>query len=134
MSGASEETGHAAAPHDGESISEVLASIRSLVSSETRARAVAQPGAGEVLMLTPEMRVTPSQGPQRFGEVLTEGMPAPSGAAPILDEAALRSVVNAVVREELQGEMGDRISRNLRKLIRQELAQLLAERDAKADG
>jgi hypothetical protein len=45
-------------------------------------------------------------------------------AAPILDEEALRGVVNRIVREELQGELGDRISRNLRKLIRREMSQL----------
>jgi hypothetical protein len=50
-------------------------------------------------------------------------------AAPILDEEALRGVINAIVREELQGELGDRISRNLRKLIRRELAEMLEARD-----
>ena len=48
-------------------------------------------------------------------------------AAPILDEEALRGVINAIVREELQGELGDRISRNLRKLIRREIAEMLEE-------
>jgi hypothetical protein len=31
------------------------------------------------------------------------------------------------VREELQGELGERIGRNLRKLIRREIAQMLEE-------
>ena len=31
------------------------------------------------------------------------------------------------MREELQGELGDRINRNLRKLIRREIAAILEE-------
>jgi hypothetical protein len=79
-------------------------------------------------MLTPDMRTSV---PVRSGEVLSEGLDGAmrSQAAPILDEEALRGVINAIVREELQGELGDRISRNLRKLIRRELADMMAERD-----
>ena len=113
---------------DPESLAEVLASIRALVSAETAARVG---DAGEnVLVLTQEMRVGPVL--VRSGEVLAEGLPrGRSGVqgAPILDEEALRGMINAIVREELQGELGDRISRNLRKLIRRELAEMLAERD-----
>jgi len=114
---------------EGESIAEVLASIRALVSEESRSRQ-ATPGQdlATVLVLTPEMAVTPT----RSGEILSAGLDsAHAGSrnqpAPILDEEALRGVINTLVREELQGELGDRISRNLRKLIRRELAQLLEE-------
>jgi hypothetical protein len=104
-----------------ESLAEVLASIRALVSAETAARL--GPGdADGVLMLTPEMRA------DREGALLAEGIEPAGGAAPILDEESLRAVVNAIVREELQGELGDRIGRNLRKLIRREIAQMLDER------
>jgi hypothetical protein len=112
-----------------ESLAEVLASIRALVSAETEARAA---GAGEgdtVLMLTPEMRVDRERAP-RSGEVLAEGLEVPPrapGQAPILDEESLRDLINSIVREELQGELGDRISRNLRKLIRREITQILEE-------
>ena len=117
---------------DGESIAESLSAIRELVSAETKAHNASR-NDDEVLMLTKELRVPPSADAGRFGEVLTEGLNGPLSSAPILDEAALRSVVNTVVREELQGEMGDRISRNVRKLIRQELSAMLEERDAKPD-
>ena len=116
-------------PADGderESMAEVLASIRALVSEESRAR---QAPSGQelatVLVLTPEMAA-----PGRSGEILADGLdPSPSRGqpAPILDEEALRGVINTLVREELQGELGDRISRNLRKLIRRELAQMLQD-------
>ena len=36
-------------------------------------------------------------------------------------------MINAIVREELQGELGERINRNLRKLIRREIAEFLEE-------
>lgn len=36
-------------------------------------------------------------------------------------------MINAIVREELQGELGERIGRNLRKLVRREIALLLDE-------
>ena len=42
---------------EGESLAEVLASIRALVSAETEARLTGTPEGETVLMLTPEMRV-----------------------------------------------------------------------------
>jgi hypothetical protein len=113
---------------DGESLSDVLSSIRELVSAERDARAPSGPD-GDVLVLSREMRVKPGVPARRDGEILTEGFGGTHQAqsAPILDEVALRGVINSIVREELQGEMGDRISRNLRKLIRQELSQMLKD-------
>jgi hypothetical protein len=108
-----------------ESLAEVLASIRALVSAETEARSG---GGGTVLMLTPEMRIDAAHGVPA-GQVLADGLAARGAAsgAPILDEESLRATINAIVREELQGELGDRIGRNLRKLIRREIAQILEE-------
>ncbi len=110
-------------PVEPESLAEVLASIRALVSAETESRA-GEPGEGPVLVLTQDMRV-------RRGAAggLAEGIdvPADGSSAPILDEESLRAVINAIVREELQGELGERINRNLRKLVRQEIAQILEE-------
>ncbi|HMR54221.1 MAG TPA: hypothetical protein PKA33_17970 [Amaricoccus sp.] len=113
-----------------ESLAEVLASIRALVSAESQARIAGEDDTGKVLMLTPRMRVDiPARA--HSGEILSEGLDTRAlrlQGAPILDEEALRDVVNSIVREELQGELGDRISRNLRKLIRRELSQMLEER------
>jgi hypothetical protein len=110
-------------PGEPESLAEVLASIRALVSAETESR-TGGAGSDPVLVLSPEMRV-------RVGSTggLAEGMEVPpeGSAAPILDEESLRAVINAIVREELQGELGDPITRNLRKLVRQEIAQVLDE-------
>lgn len=47
----------------------------------------------------------------------------------ILDEESLRILVADIVRSELQGEMGERITRNVRKLVRREILRALAARD-----
>lgn len=129
-----------------DALADVLASIRTLVSAEAAARLSPNAATDGVLMLTPEMRVDEADdGPEldaeaagsdrRPGAILSQGLGSGSarrlsGAAqagepaPILDEESLRAVVNAIVREELQGELGDRIARNLRKLIRRELAEM----------
>ena len=114
--------------NERESLTEVLASIRALVSAETEARVTgAGEGGGTVLMLTREMRAGSDR--DRAGALLAEGIGSRSGkaTAPILDEESLRDLINAIAREELEGELGERISRNLRRLVRQEMAQFLEE-------
>ena len=44
------------------------------------------------------------------------------------DDAALRDLVAEIVREELAGELGDRITRNVRKLVRREIHRVLSGR------
>ncbi|MBC2836651.1 hypothetical protein [Paragemmobacter straminiformis] len=46
-----------------------------------------------------------------------------------IDEEALRELVREIIREELQGTLGERITRNVRKLVRAEVARALAVRD-----
>lgn len=47
-------------------------------------------------------------------------------AAPAPDREMLRALVAEVLREELQGELGERITRNVRKLVRREILRALA--------
>ncbi len=47
----------------------------------------------------------------------------------ILDEDTLRDMVVTMVREELQGELGDRITRNVRKLVRREIQRSIASKE-----
>lgn len=47
----------------------------------------------------------------------------------LVDEAALRDLIAQIVREELRGTLGERITRNVRKLVRSEVARALASRD-----
>jgi hypothetical protein len=43
----------------------------------------------------------------------------------IIDEETLRAMVADIVRSELQGELGERITRNVRKLVRREIHRAL---------
>lgn len=45
------------------------------------------------------------------------------------DEATLRDLVRDILREELHGGLGERITRNVRKLVRSEIARTLAARE-----
>lgn len=47
----------------------------------------------------------------------------------LIDEEMLRDLVTEVVRGELQGALGERITRNVRKLVRREVSRALAARD-----
>lgn len=45
--------------------------------------------------------------------------------APVIDATQLREMVRDIVREELQGKLGERITRNVRKLVRREIHRVL---------
>ena len=47
----------------------------------------------------------------------------------LLDEDALRDIVSEIVREELQAALGERITRNVRKLVRREIHRALAAQE-----
>ncbi|WP_323785535.1 hypothetical protein [Thalassovita sp.] len=47
----------------------------------------------------------------------------------ILDEDALRELVADIVRQELQGALGERITRNVRKLVRREIHRALTSHE-----
>lgn len=49
--------------------------------------------------------------------------------AAFLDEEALYDMVAEIVRQELQGALGERITRNVRKLVRREIQRALAAHD-----
>ncbi|NJS38248.1 MAG: hypothetical protein HC783_03670 [Rhodobacteraceae bacterium] len=46
----------------------------------------------------------------------------------VLDESALNEIVRALIREELQGVLGERITQNVRKLVRAEINRALTAR------
>ena len=48
---------------------------------------------------------------------------------PQFEEAALREMVRDIIREELQGKLGERITRNVRKLVRREIYRVMAQQD-----
>ena len=47
----------------------------------------------------------------------------------MMDEDMLRDLVTEIVRQELQGTMGERITRNVRKLVRREIHRILSSQD-----
>lgn len=51
----------------------------------------------------------------------------------LIDEDSLRDIVAELVRQELRGELGERITRNVRSLIRRELNRALTLRDLRDD-
>ena len=66
--------------------------------------------------------------------VAEQAEPAPAAAIPELsldeiDEDMLRPIVARLIREELQGELGERITRNVRKLVRREILRAINSRE-----
>ena len=60
---------------------------------------------------------------------LPQGQEASALENTVVDEEFLRDIVSEIVREELQGELGERITRNVRKLVRREIHRAMASRD-----
>ena len=59
----------------------------------------------------------------------TFGAVATPANGQLVDPDALRAMVGEMIREELQGEMGERITRNVRKLVRREINRVITEQD-----
>lgn len=88
-----------------------------------------------------EEPATVAADPLREAEVEPESAEAPPQRMPteildadgtplaVLDEAALQEIVRQMIREELQGDLGERITRNVRKLVRAEINRALIARD-----
>jgi len=58
-----------------------------------------------------------------------DALDAGNGEESYLDEESLRELVSEIVRSELQGALGERITRNVRKLVRREIQRALAAQD-----
>lgn len=69
----------------------------------------------------PEPRAAPAEAVEDAPDLLAED--------PVLDEAALRELVADIVRQELQGALGERITRNVRKLVRREIQRATTLQD-----
>jgi len=67
------------------------------------------------------------EGIDEYGDDDLDGLLEAEGV--VIDEAALREMVAEVVREELTGPMGERITRNVRKLVRREIYRILSSQD-----
>lgn len=90
----------------------------------------------EVVSLADEMPAepvsassAPGAGKAATGSLATEFVDADGMQLAVLDEVALHDIVRQTLRAELQGELGERITRNVRKLVRAEINRALMARD-----
>ena len=70
----------------------------------------------------------PATAPQQDDTAYGAGTDAPDLLAEdgVIDEEMLRELVAEIVRQELQGALGERITRNVRKLVRREIHRALS--------
>jgi len=65
-----------------------------------------------------------------FAEIdAAETAPAEEAGEAVIDEDTLRDMVTRMVREELQGPVGERITHNVRRMVRREIARALSLQD-----
>ena len=116
-------------------IDDVVSSIRRLVSGGPAAVAAeaeaAKPRPAPILLLGPSNRVADAErGGAAGGEAPSDGE-AHGSLADLSDAAggedALREMIAEVVRAELAGPLGERITRNVRKLVRREMRTMGAQ-------
>lgn len=60
---------------------------------------------------------------------IIESLPGEASSAIELDDEMLREIVVEIVRSELQGALGERITRNVRKLVRREIHRMLISQE-----
>ena len=63
------------------------------------------------------------------GDAAPDDLDVLSSDETYLDEESLRELVADIVRQELQGALGERITRNVRKLVRREIHRALVAQD-----
>lgn len=133
---------------DDRSMSEILSSIRRIVTDEERSRREADEerrrregeSGASVLVLSESMRRSgPIAEPVDTSKTLELGAaqavstepPAASVdfSEPALSEEDIEDIVRRIVREELQGPIGQQISRKVKRLIRDEVQAALSEEE-----
>jgi cell pole-organizing protein PopZ len=119
-------------------MADILASIRRIVAEEDR-RFADTAALGEPLLLTPAMRVDQAAAGEPAPEAPADEAPPPAADASLvdaargelsIDESHIVEIARAVVREELAGAFGQTLTRNVKALVRDEVARALAARDA----
>ncbi len=112
-----------------QNLAEKIATLEEVIARSNEASELDEPVLEETVKVeTPQAATDPS------AEIYVDAQPDPSEQlsiddGDILDEAALRELVAELVREELQGGLGERITRNVRKLVRREIHRALAAQD-----
>ena len=96
------------------------------VAPEPEAEAVAEP---EVAEMGDDPVEEAEEEPAEATSEASEDNVFEDDLSEVFDEEMLRDLVSEFVRKELQGELGERITRNVRKLVRREINRALAARD-----
>lgn len=119
---------------DDRSMSEILASIRKIVTEEERARHKVEQrkreedGDEDVLVLTGAMRVeTDPEAPSGGAFELTRARMTAPASLDLAREADIESIVRRVMREELKGPIGVEISRKVKAAIHKEVRRALED-------
>lgn len=119
------------APADAQVMSAPTLTAPSRSGSEPAQEAVAavQAGADDV-RVDIEAATASATGETATDEMAADGTAVDDSAVDeaVLDEAALRALIAQIVREELHGQLGERITAQVRKLVRAEIAKALDER------
>ena len=133
---------------DDRSMSEILSSIRRIVTDEETSRREADEerrrreseSGSSVFVLTDNMRQSaPIAEPVDTSKTLELSAaqaintnPAPQAVdftEPAMSEEDIEDIVRRIVREELQGPIGQQISRKVKRLIRDEVQAALSEEE-----
>ena len=134
---------------DDRSMSEILSSIRRIVTDEERSRREAdeerrrregESGASVLVLSEAVKKPSPIAEPVDTSKTLelgaamavaNEAAAAPSVdfTEPALSEEDIEDIVRRIVREELQGPIGQQISRKVKRLIRDEVQAALSEEE-----
>jgi hypothetical protein len=89
-----------------------------LVAGQTAAEPVVQPA-------LQDDEIPPGVTQQPLSEAV-EAEPVVQEEDSIFSEDVLRELVRDLIREQLQGDLGERITRNIRKLVKAEIARVVA--------
>jgi cell pole-organizing protein PopZ len=107
-------------------MADILASIKRIVAEEDKRGGgtdLFNADEGGIFELTSDMRVD-GDGPLE-NELAVDMVEA---TTPSIDEAAVADISRVVLREELNGQLGIALTRNIKALVREEVARVLAER------
>ena len=114
-----------------ETTEDVLDSIRRLLTPPEGSVASDGGTSRDTLVLTADRRL-PEDGPVVVLHPRPMRLPPPlprEAAAPDVVSDAMRALIVRAVEEELAGALGARITRNVRKTVRQEIRAILADSD-----
>ena len=134
---------------DDRSMSEILSSIRRIVTDEERSRREAdeerrrregESGASVLVLNNKVANAAPVVEPVDTSKTLELGAAQAVSSdraaksvdfsEPSLSEEDIEDIVRRIVREELQGPIGQQISRKVKRLIRDEVSKALAEEES----